>query len=195
MVESVVIRRAQVGDFEQLVDLQNTNSRNALSAEQIRDGFLSAQFSAEQYERMNEDLCVIVGVRGAVVKAFLCMSTPQFNMDFALPRTMIDRFSDLTYESESLSAFEVCIGGPVFVDFDLRGQGILSSLYEFFCQIAPAQYSLITSFVSTDNPRSIRAHEKLGLQEIDNFEFNLRRYVTIAGRVSAVRRQLSSVSG
>lgn len=184
---ALVFRRAESADFESLVSLQNSNLASNLSDDQRRDGFLSVSFSAKQFADMNDDLCVVVGTQEKVVKAFLCASTVEFNKPFALPKTMIDRFPQAIYDSKPLSDWLVCIAGPVCIDAALRGQGVLEMLYDCFYDIAPPQYELATVFVSADNTRSIRAHEKLGMRIVDEFDFNTRRHVIMAGKI---KRQL-----
>jgi hypothetical protein len=181
---ALVFRRAETEDFESLVSLQNLNLASNLSDEQRRDGFLSVRFSAEQFADMNDDLCVVVAVEEKIVKAFLSASTVQFNAPFALPKTMIDRLPQVIYDSKPLSDWFVCIAGPICIDADLRGQGLLKMLYDCFYNIAPVQYELATLFVAVDNRRSIRAHEKLGMRIIDEFDFDSRRHVIMAGKIN-----------
>jgi len=177
-----------MADFESLVSLQNSNLASNLSDEQRRDGFLSVRFSAKQFADMNDDLSVIVGTEEETVKAFLCASTVQFNAPFALPKTMIDRFPHAIYDSKPLSDWFACIAGPVCIDAALRGQGVLKMLYDCFYNIAPVQYELATVFVSVDNPRSIMAHEKPGMRIVDEFDFNSRQHVIMAGKMNRQSR-------
>ena len=181
---TMVFRRAATADFESLVSLQNSNLASNLSDQQRLDGFLSMGFSAKQFADINDDLTVIVGTEVEIVKAFLCASTLQFNAQFALPKTMIDRFPHAIYDSKPLSEWSACIAGPVCIDAALRGQGVLKMLYDCFYNIAPVKYELATVFVSADNPRSIRAHEKLGMRIVDDFDFNSSRHVIMAGKMN-----------
>ncbi len=176
-------RKARMTDFGSLVLLQKSNLATNLSDDKKRDGFLTVNFSAEQFADMNDDLSVIVGVQENVVRAFLCASSVQFNTSFALPKAMIDRFPRAIYDSKPLSDWCACISGPVCIDAALRGQGILKMLYECLDTTAPVQFELATVFVSLDNPRSIKAHEKLGMRIVDEFDFNSGQYVIMAGRM------------
>ena len=176
------IRRAGAADFDSVVALSTANLATNLSDEQKRDGFLSVGWTAEQYAAMNDDLAVIIAVQDKVVKAFLCASTVQFNLPFDLPKAMIDQFPHAMYDGKPLTEWRAFIGGPVCVDASLRGQGILEKLYACLYEMVAPQYDLAIVFVSTTNPRSIKAHEKVGMQVVDEFEFNSRRLVIMAGR-------------
>jgi hypothetical protein len=85
---------------------------------------------------------------------------------------MIDRFPIALYGAKRLSDWSVCITGPVCIDASLRGKGVLKKLYECFYTNVPAEYELAVVFVSAENTRSIKAHEKLTMQTIDKFDFN-----------------------
>lgn len=177
-------RRVQPGDFEGLIELQNANLATNLSDDQKRDGFLSVGFSAEQFAAMNDDVAVIVGVEGDEVKAFLCASSIESNMQFALPKAMIDRFPGVVHDSKPLSDWRVCIAGPMCVDAQFRGQGVVKMLYDCLAEVASPRYDLAVVFVSVANPRSIKAaSDKLHMQVIDEFDFDARHYVTMAGRL------------
>lgn len=176
------IRRAVATDFESLVLLQNANLASNLPAGERQSGFLSVGFSAEQFAAMNDNFAVVVAVQQEQVKAFLCASTVEFNQAVALPAAMIARFPRAKYQGQALSRSSVCIVGPVCIDQSLRGQGVLSRLYDCFFAIAPKEFDIAVVFVSADNLASIKAHEKLGLETIDEFEFNSARYFIMARR-------------
>ena len=176
------IRRAVAADFESLALLQNANLASNLPAGERQSGFLSVGFSAEQFACMSEDLAVVVAVLDGDVKAFLCASTVEFNQAVALPAAMIARFPRAKYHGQPLSTLTLCIVGPVCIDQSLRGQGVLSRLYDYFFAIAPQEFDIAVVFVSADNLASIKAHEKLGLETIDEFESNSTRYFIMARR-------------
>lgn len=179
---TLAIRRAVASDFESLVRLQNANLASNLPAGERQSGFLSVGFSIEQFAAMNDNLAVVVAVQDAEVKAFLCASTVEFNQSLALPAAMIARFPRVKYQGQPLSTLPVCIVGPVCIDQSLRGQGMLTRLYDCFFAIAPQEFDVAVVFVSVDNLASIKAHEKLEFEVVDEFEFNSARYFIMARR-------------
>jgi len=176
------IRRAVAADFESLVQLQNANLAGNLPSAERQSGFLSVGFSAEQFAAMNDNLAVVVAVQQEQVKAFLCASTVEFNQAVALPAAMIARFPRAKYQGQPLSTLPVCIVGPVCIDQSLRGQGVLTRLYDCFFAVAPQGFNVAVVFVSVDNLASIKAHEKLEFETVDEFEFNSARYLIMARR-------------
>ena len=164
------------------MQLQNANLAGNLPSAERQSGFLSVGFSAEQFAAMNDNLAVVVAVQQEQVKAFLCASTVEFNQAVALPAAMIARFPRAKYQGQPLSTLPVCIVGPVCIDQSLRGQGVLTRLYDCFFAVAPQGFNVAVVFVSVDNLASIKAHEKLEFETVDEFEFNSARYLIMARR-------------
>lgn len=176
----MLFRRAYGADFEGMVKLQDLNLVSKISDEQKKDGFLSAAFSAAQFESMDNDGCVIVGLDADEVKAFLCASTPMFNLPFPLPSAMIERFPVIDFKGKKLSQMQTIITGPVCIDESWRGKGVIERLYEALYQELHGEYNAAVVFVSVENPRSIKAHERLGMTVVDEFTFKEKSYVVMA---------------
>nr|MBP6743968.1 GNAT family N-acetyltransferase [bacterium] len=83
-----------------------------------------------------------------------------------------------------LSEQNLLIAGPICVDSDYRGQGVVRELYRTLFALVPKLYEIVVVFVSLDNPRSISAHAKLGMNEVSTFCFNEREYVIMACPIS-----------
>ena len=195
----ICYRRASGQDFDNIVNLQNLNLEANLDSEQKQNGFLSGQFSAAQFRLIDSDGGVVVAVAAAgddcntsgnpddtsgEVKAYLCASSVAFNMSFALPRAMIESFPQAIYQDRPLSEQKVLIAGPVCVDSAYRGQGVVGELYRTLFTLVPKSYEAAVVFVSLDNPRSISAHVKLGMNQVSKFCFNEKEYVIMACSIS-----------
>ena len=196
---TISYRRASGQDFDNIVNLQNLNLEANLDSEQKQNGFLSGQFSAAQFRLIDADGGVVVAVAAVghdgnasgnasggsdEVRAYLCASSVAFNMSFALPRAMIESFPQAIYQGRPLSEQNVLIAGPVCVDSAYRGQGVVGELYRALFTIVPRLYEAAVVFVSLDNPRSISAHAKLGMNQVSKFCFNEKEYVIMACSIS-----------
>ncbi len=176
-MSSVICRRAQSQDFDLMVELQNANLVTRLTEQEKQQGFLSGSFSASQFKELNDDLAVIVSLDGPNLVGFLCASSVAFNQNFRLPAAMTARFKDISYNGQPLSNYSSVVAGPVCVDRGHRGMGVFESMYDCLIETVPKEYDLITVLVSTSNPRSIKAHEKVGLETIDSFDFDGRSFL------------------
>ena len=170
-------------DFRQIVELQNKNLPRALSAVEIKDGFLSGEFTIEQFQAMNSDLCVMTCFDDDYFCGFLVASSINFNKQFPLPNAMIDCFSKVSYKGKLLTEYKPFISGPGCIDKNYRGKGIFTNLVQTvlnFLAQQPSPPDLRVALVSTENPRSINAQKKIGMDEVGQFEFNNKQLLIFA---------------
>lgn len=175
-------RRPQEIDFQQMADLNNRNMISVLNEAEKADGFLSASFSVEQFKTMDDDLCVICCVDDDKVCGYVCASSIEVNKSIPLVAAMIDNFSQIAYQGKLLAEYHSFIYGPVCIDKDYRGKGILANIFkkmfEVLAEESP-QLELLTVLISTENQRSINAHKKLGMETVGQFEFNQKNYLIL----------------
>jgi L-amino acid N-acyltransferase YncA len=69
------------------------------------------------------------------------------------------------------------------VDKANRGSGIFERLYETLWALLPSHYEVAVALVSTSNPRSLAAHKKIGMIEVDQFVYNDKTYNTVAKKL------------
>ena len=94
---------------------------------------------------------------------------------------MISRLKDFMFEGFSLSSCILLIYGPVCIQRQYRGKGILDKLFNLMLRELKGTCDVGIGFVSEQNPRSYNAHKnKLGLTLIDEFEFNGQKNYTFA---------------
>ena len=172
-------RRARNEDYPKVVALQNANLGSVLADAAKADGFLSGSFSEADYAKMDRSVCVVVSVSGEDLHGFLAVGSAEFNKPFPLPAAMLAMFPSINYKGKTLDQYTPCIAGPVCVDKNQRGKGIFQAMYAELFKILPAHINLITTLVSTANPRSLKAHENVGLERVSEFEFNGRTFVLL----------------
>lgn len=69
---NVEFRRARQRDFTAIVKIQSANYVGNLSAKELREGFLSAEFTPEQVAEMAGDLGIIVASDSGSILGYLC---------------------------------------------------------------------------------------------------------------------------
>ncbi|CEG58459.1 GNAT family N-acetyltransferase [Legionella fallonii] len=172
-------RRPIGNDFEQMVRLQNKNLTSALGQSDRADGFLSAAFSAEQFQAMDADLGVMVCSDLQKVCGYICSSSIKYNEKIPIVSAMLKRFSELHYQGRALAEYYASIYGPACIDKAYRGQNILSHLFNHLLnslRMEHKEMELLTAFIANDNERSINAHKKLNMDIAGEFEFDKTRF-------------------
>ena len=173
-------RKANATDFPQLISLQKDNLLTNIESKDRQDGFLSIEYSYEQLERLDNELGIFVAIEGNGLLGYLIAQTMDSAIHSPLIRTMTNRFPNVTFRSRSLSEYSIFMYGPVCIDKDARGKGILEGLCNTMLKTLKGRYDVGVAFVSENNPRSLIAHrDKLDMQMVDAFEFNGQRYKTL----------------
>lgn len=173
-------RRAVSDDYPAIFEMQNRNLRSRLTVSERSDGFLSAAFRIEDYVALNDDLCVVVCAEEKKVLGFVVASTLEFNQKFDLSKAMMARYRHAMYDGKTLDSYQSCVAGPVCVEREQRGRGIVEGLYHRMFELLPPEYELAVALVSKDNPRSLNAHIKIGFKPMEQFQFNGRTFDILA---------------
>ena len=162
---TLLVRRALDKDIDAVCELLKENFVGNLGDAEKKDGFLSINFEADQLKEMAADGVMIVALFDSRVVAFLTTQTCEYNLNLPIAKTLVEKLSNTVESHKTL----VC--GPVCIDSDFRGQGLLEQLYEVLAREAEGTYDTGITFVSDSNPRSIAAHKhKLGMTPVGKFE-------------------------
>ena len=173
-------RRATGVDFEKMVVLQNKYVISNLPPDQRADGYLSAGFTAQQFADFDRDLCVVIADDASRLGGYLCASSSEFNRQFGLSGKLVSRYPQINFNGRRLDSWKSFVSGPICVESEYRGQGIFAGLYDILFKLVPEVYELAVVLVSIANPRSLRAHEKIGMVGLDEFEFDGRSFAVLA---------------
>jgi len=158
---------------------------NLTDAQKVR-GFISVQFSAAAIQSMvlGSGMVVAATEDNTVVAVTGCSPVPGHGGSaiFKKVDALIDQIS---YHGKLLSAYRLCMYGPVCVDEAYSGQGLSSRLFQGFINMVRGQCDVGLAFVSLSNPASLKVHwDKLGMAEVRDFEVEGQGYALLAFDVS-----------
>ncbi len=180
-------RRPSSDDFEQMVLLQNKNLVSVLNSSEKADGFLSGAFSAEEFKAMDEDLCVLICSDNKHMCGYLCVSSIESNKNVPLVVAMVKCFPHIKYQEKLLKDYNIAIAGPVCIDKEYRGQGILLNLYNTLPQFLVKEHpelDLYAVLISASNQRSVNAHKKLGMKIVGEYEYENNIYLILVSPIN-----------
>jgi predicted GNAT superfamily acetyltransferase len=179
-------RRAGPEDYAEIVRLQRDNYIANLTAEERREGFLSAEFSLDQVAAIASDLGIAIVTMEDDLAACLCAIRRDFDHGSPVVTKMLESYDHALFEGKPLSAFNSYIYGPVCIARQYRRRGLLRRLYNFQKKDLAGQFEVGVALVSHNNPHSMQAHvEGLGMTDAGEFELNGNLFAILAFRVSA----------
>jgi predicted GNAT superfamily acetyltransferase len=183
-MNGLLYRRARSGDYPAILRLQSANYIDNLSAEERKQGFLSAQFSPAQVSELAEDLGIMIAGVGNDVAGFLCAFRNEFEHGSPVLAKMFESYEHLKFEDKALSSYRSYAYGPVCIGREHRQRGLLRGLYEAQKKDLAGQFEIGVAFVSRTNPHSLQAHVAgLGMTEVGDFEAKGNVYVILAFRL------------
>jgi hypothetical protein len=181
---SIEYRRAGPEDYAEIVRLQRAYYISNLTAEERREGFLSAEFSLEQVAAIATDLGIAIVTMDNDLAGCVCGIRREFDHRSPVVAKMLDSYDQVWFEDKPLSAFNSYIYGPVCLARQYRRRGLLRGLYDFQKKDLAGRFELGVALVSHSNPHSMQAHvEGLGMTKTGEFELNGSLFAILAFRI------------
>jgi hypothetical protein len=182
--------KATPSDFEGILRLQHQNLMTTLHGKDLSQGFLSIEFTREQLHKINSELGIFVALQGKEVIGYLMAESVEFAGGSPLMAHLLKMIKEFVFNHVPLSSCHLFVYGPVCIDRRHRGRRVLEELFNVMLQALQGQYDVGVAFVSSLNLRSFNAHKnKLGMQVVDEFEFNGQKYWTLVFAVEPKERK------
>lgn len=148
------IGKATYADLDGILQLQAANQI-------ARGGMLSAELPRSRIVEMMDSMPFIVARRGKRVTGFLMTTTRAMNAELPVIRAMFSAYP---------GAADAYVYGPVCVETTQRGEGVAGSMFAALRRLEPGREGVL--FIRTDNEASLRAHGRMGMQEVAKFALN-----------------------
>jgi len=149
-----------------------------IKEEDKKDGFVTTAFTKEELTQLIEqEQGLFIAKEGDEVLAYVMAASWQFWSKWTMFQYMIKELPKLEYLGQTLSVDNSYQYGPICIDKSVRGTSVLKEIFNFSLEHMAKRYPILVTFVNQINPRSYEAHtRKLGLDVIQEFEFNGQRY-------------------
>ena len=153
---------------EELKAIHRLNQQNLKAhlspGEMKEEGFVTWLYPLALLQNMHRLAPGVIVKDGDKVVGY-ALATPKeasvFHPDL---QNMIRHLEDVMYTGKPLSAYRYYCMGQICMDKSYRGKGLVKLLYEQHKKTYSPQYDLLITEISTSNPRSLRAHEKIGFK-------------------------------
>jgi ribosomal protein S18 acetylase RimI-like enzyme len=157
-------------ELEQIRRLSHRNLRTNISEEQEKDqGFITWNYSFQLLKQMNEQRGhVIVKDEGNVI-GYALVALKQASVFHKDLNTMIKHLEALQYKNKLLRHYKFYVMGQICIDDDYRGKGVFRMLYQHHKKLFENDFDFVVTEISTSNPHSLRAHERIGFKTIHTY--------------------------
>ncbi|WP_020536073.1 GNAT family N-acetyltransferase [Lewinella cohaerens] len=169
MVKYTAVQNDQ--DLEGILALQAINLPGSISPkEALEQGFLTVVHDMDLLRDMNRPFAHTIAKEGDDVVGYALSMTEDFKERVPVLVPFIERIHEMEWQGQPVSAFRYILMGQVCVAKNYRGQGVFKGLYQKMQERMAPHFDLILTEISQRNPRSIRAHEKVGFVEVIRYQ-------------------------
>lgn len=132
-------------------------------------GNLSVRQNSDWFKRTMLEMPLIVGRRDGQVVGYVVATSLAAKAHVAIVQAMLRSFPALP---------NCYFYGPVCVAATERGKGLAGAMFDELCAHLPGRPAM--TFVRADNAPSLRAHQKMGMRDLGEFENEGVPYIAFA---------------
>ncbi len=157
-------------DLQGILDLQSANLPANLAPEEIeKEGFVTVRHRLEDLQKMNAVEQSVIAKDGDRVVGYLIAMTGAAKKDIPQLLPMFDRLNEIAYRGKKITGYHYLVVGQVCIAKGYRGQGVLDACYAAYRGRFKDKYDLAITEIATANVRSLKAHRRIGFEEVDRF--------------------------
>lgn len=170
MAKEISIELAQtVQDLEQILSLQAENHKSVVSKEGLANGFVTVKHNLPLLSSMNASARQVIAKADGKVVGYALVMLEEFKEKIPVLKPMFEMFKSLKFNQRPLPEFRYYVMGQICVADGFRGLSIVDRMYAKHKEIYSKAFDVCLTEVSTSNPRSMRAHERVGFKTIHTF--------------------------
>jgi GNAT superfamily N-acetyltransferase len=163
----LTVRLAQPQDLPEILRLQSVNLPENISAEEYAEqGFVTVHHTLDILQTMHALAPSVVAFSGAQLAGYALVMPVSCGPLIPVLQPMIASFDRLSFKGRALSEQRYYVMGQVCVARPFRGQGVFDALYAGHAREYGGTYDCTVTEISLKNPRSMRAHQRVGFGEI-----------------------------
>jgi ribosomal protein S18 acetylase RimI-like enzyme len=165
----------------QIATLSNANrTANISEEEKAKEGFVSWVYTPEILRTINAIAPSVIVMDGDELAGYAITLTEECLQAYPPAAPTFTHAQPLVFKGRPLSEQRFYLMGQICVAKAWRGQGIVSTLYTGHRQSYGPQFDAIVTEISTANPRSVKAHQKIGFETIDLHFENGHKWAVVA---------------
>ena len=163
-------RSQTIADLEGILQLQQLNLRKNLTEEEINtQGFVTVEHTFSQLKGLNDREPHVIALADSRIIGYVLAMTRASQADIPILVPMFKAFEAISFQGKPFSDHHYILCGQACVDKNFRGMGILDGCYRAFRDYYGEKYDFVATEIARTNPRSLRAHERIGFSPIHTY--------------------------
>ena len=137
----------------------------------VSEGFLTAEYTMEYLQQMNNASPSIIAKDGDTVVGYALVATKEVRNGHDLIADLFNVIDTKYYKGKCLKEVNYVVVGQLCVAKDYRGQGLVKRMYDYYRDSYAGEYEYLITDVAQANIRSLNAHKKSGFIVIDTLVY------------------------
>nr|WP_315172199.1 GNAT family N-acetyltransferase [uncultured Flavobacterium sp.] len=181
MSSNIIIKTATEEDIPGIVALHKANLVVNLTEVEKQGGFVTTALTVTQIQTVIQQHGLFIAKNEDAIIGFVFAADWEFFTQWPIFEYMIQLFPSFSFKNFDVTTTNSFQYGPICIDKNYRGQGIITELFEYMRIQMKEKYPLSLTFINKTNIPSYKAHtEKLSWEVIDEFHFNNNSYYVLA---------------
>jgi hypothetical protein len=158
-------------EVRHILDLQTSNLPASLSAETMAsEGFVTVRHDPAALQRMNDAAPAVIAKDGDQVVGYALVMPREFAPEVPILQPLFELLNGLSWNGTLLRDNpRWFVMGQICVAAGYRGRGVFDGLYSTMKEVYRARYDFTVTEVAERNPRSLRAHERVGFRTLHTY--------------------------
>lgn len=154
---------------------------DTISEDDKSEGFVTTQLTRELLEELIEkESGLFIASEDNNIVSYVISASWEYCSKWPMFQYMIERLHEVEFIDRKLDVKNSYQYGPICIDTNYRGTGVLEGIFEFSRKKMSEKYPILVTFINKKNTRSIKAHTvKLGLEISKEFEYNNNSYIEL----------------
>ena len=180
-MSSIYFQVAAHNDIDHILALQEKYHVSNFNEREKSNGFVTTRFTVGQIKDIISQEGLFIAKTSHKVVAYVFAGSWTYFSQWEIFNVMTARFPPLSFNGLKITTANSFQYGPICIDEEYRGHGLIYELFEFMRIHLIKRYPLGVTFINKVNVRSFKVHvDKLHWKVIDEFDFNNNGYYILA---------------
>ncbi len=154
-----IIRKAEVSDGPAILELLTKNLYKNLSPEDRGGGFVIFEPTAQELEKIINDVGIILSFSGNELEGYLMVMSKKLALTFAFEKELLTYAEQLKYQGKFISEYNYILLAQICIAKEARGKGTLKQLHQAMrIMLKDKGYEIGIGEIADTNSKSLGVH-------------------------------------
>ena len=176
----ITTKIAVESDIEEVLSLQEKYLYRNMTDLERKRGFVTTPFTVRQIQDilLQHGLFVALNEDRRIV-AYAFAADWKYFEQWEIFNHMVLRFPQISFHGHEITTKNTFQYGPICIDIPYRGMGVMNLIIEEMRIEFLKRFPISITFINQINDVSSRAHQKIGWEIVDRFDFNDNKYIAL----------------